>query len=81
MITYVATYNIDIKYSLNATFDILSTRYIKYKFCESSIDKNKTICYLTIIANNRLHLRKLKTEGLHTLKKLGKVELVVGVGW
>lgn len=80
MRTYVATYNIDIKYSLNDMFDILSTRNIKYKFCESSADKNKTICYLTIIANNRLHLRKLKKEGLHTLKKLGKVELVVGVG-
>ena len=80
MRTYVATYNIDVKYSLNDTFDIFSTKNIKYKFCESKFDKNKSVCYLTIIANNRLHLRKLKREGLKNLKKLGKVELVVSVG-
>lgn len=80
MRTYVATYNIDCPYSLDKTFDILSDKNIKYKFCESSIDENKTICYLTIIAKNRLQMRFLKKEGLRKLKKLGKVDLVVGVG-
>lgn len=80
MRTYVATYNINCPYSLDKTFDILSDKNIKYKFCESSIDKNKTICYLTIIAKNRLQMRFFKKEGLRKLKKLGKVELVVGVG-
>lgn len=80
MRTFVATYNIDCPYSLDKTFDILSDKNIKYKFCESSIDKNKTICYLTIIAKNRLQMRFLKKEGLRKLKKLGKVDLVVGVG-
>lgn len=80
MRTFVATYNIDCPYSLDKTFDILSDKNIKYKFCESSIDKNKTICYLTIIAKNRLQMRFFKKEGLRKLKKLGKVDLVVGVG-
>ena len=80
MRTFVATYNIDCPYSLDKTFDILSDKNIKYKFCESNIDKNKTICYLTIIAKNRLQMRFFKKEGLRKLKKLGKVDLVVGVG-
>ena len=80
MRTYVATYNINCPYSLDKTFDIMSDKNIKYKFCESSVNKDNTICYLTIIAKNRLQIRKFKKEGLKNLKKLGKVELVVGVG-
>ena len=77
MRTYVATYSIDCPYSLDRFFDVRSSRNIKYKFVE---DNGNTICYLTIIANNRLHMRKLKREGLRKLKKLGKVVLIVGVG-
>lgn len=80
MRTYVATYNINCPYSLDKTFDIMPDKNIKYKFCESSVNKDSTICYLTIIAKNRLQLRKFKKEGLKNLKKLGKVELIVGVG-
>lgn len=79
MRTYVATYNIKTDFTLDKFFDIQNTKNIKYKFTNSKINDN-TICYLTIIANNRLHLRKLKKEGLKTLKKFGKVELIVGVG-
>ena len=77
MRTFVATYRIDTDYMMDKFFNIINTKNIKYKFVE---DNGKTICYLTIIANNRLHLRKLKKEGLKTIKKLGKVELIIGVG-
>lgn len=77
MRTYVATYRIDTDYMLDKFFNIINSKNIKYKFVE---DNGKTICYLTIIADNRLHLRKLKKEGLKTIKKLGRVELIVGVG-
>ena len=77
MRTYVATYTIDTAYSMDKFFNVSSTHNVKYKFSE---DKDKTLCYLTIIANNRLHLRKLKHDSLKTLKKYGKVELIVGVG-
>ena len=77
MRTFVATYRIDTDYSMNKFFNVMDSKNIKYKFCE---DNGKTICYLTIIANNRLHLRKLKREGLKTMRKYGKVELIIGVG-
>lgn len=78
MRTYVATYRIHTDYSLSKFFDVYSTKNIKYKFNEDK--DNNTICYLTLIANNRLHLRKLKRESIKTLKHFGKVELIVGVG-
>ena len=77
MRTFVATYKIDTDYSMNKFFDVINSKNIKYKFCE---DNGKTICYLTIIANNRLHLRKLKREGLKTMRKYGKVDMIIGVG-
>lgn len=77
MRTYVATYRINCDYSLNRFFNIINSKEIKYKFVE---DNGKTICYLTIIANNRIHLRKLKHDSMKVLKRLGKVELIVGVG-
>ena len=77
MRTYVATYRINCDYSLDKFFNIINSKEIKYKFVE---DNGKTICYLTIIANNRLHLRKLKRDSMKVLKRLGKVELIVGVG-
>ena len=77
MRTYVATYRINCDYSLNRFFNIINSKEIKYKFVE---DNGKTICYLTIIANNRLHLRKLKRDSMKVLKRLGKVELIIGVG-
>ena len=77
MRTYVATYRINCDYSLDRFFNIINSKEIKYKFVE---DNGKTICYLTIIANNRLHLRKLKRDSMKVLKRLGKVELIVGVG-
>lgn len=77
MRTYVATYTIDTPYSMDKFFDVNSTRNIKYKFIE---EREKTICYLTIIANNRLQLRKFKHDSLKILKKYGKVNLIVGVG-
>lgn len=77
MRTYVATYRINCDYSLDRFFNIINSKEIKYKFVE---DNGKTICYLTIIANNRLHLRKLKRDSMKVLKGLGKVELIVGVG-
>ena len=77
MRTYVATYRIDTDYMLDKFFNIINTKNIKYKFVEYN---GKTICYLTIIANNRLHLRKLKGDSMKVLKGLGKVELIVGVG-
>lgn len=77
MRTYVATYRINCDYSLDRFFNIINSKEIKYKFVE---DNGKTICYLTIIANNRLHLRKLKRDSMKVLKRLGKVELIIGVG-
>lgn len=77
MRTYVATLTIDTPYNLDKFFEVNSTPNIKYKFTE---ENNKTLCYLTIVANNRLHMRKLKHDSLKTLKKYGKVELIVGVG-
>lgn len=78
MRTFVATYRVGCEYSLDRFFDIPNTKEIKYKFDEAK-DGN-TICYLTIIANNRLELRILKQKALKVLKGLGKVELIVGVG-
>ena len=77
MRTYVATYKIDTDYTLDKFFNVINTKNIKYKFCE---DNGKTICYLTIVATNRLEMRKLKRESLRTMKKLGKVEMIIGVG-
>lgn len=77
MRTFVATYRIDTDYMLDKFFNIINTKNIKYKFVE---DNGKTICYLTIIANNRLHLRKLKRDSMKVLKGLGKVKLIIGVG-
>lgn len=77
MRTYVATYRINCDYSMDRFFNIINSKEIKYKFVE---DNGKTICYLTIIANNRLHLRKLKRDSMKVLKRLGKVELIIGVG-
>lgn len=77
MRTYVATYRINCDYSLDRFFNVVNSKEIKYKFVE---DNGKTICYLTIIANNRLHLRKLKRDSMKVLKRLGKVELIIGVG-
>lgn len=79
MRTYVATYKIHTDYKIDKFFDVISTNDIKYKFSESKVD-NSTVCYLTLIAKNRLHLRKLKKESLKTLKHFGKVELIIGVG-
>lgn len=80
MRTFVGTYNVKTQYTINKFLGIASTKNVKYKFAESNIKEDTIICYLTIIANNRLQLRKFKKEGLRTLKKLGKVELVIGVG-
>lgn len=77
MRTYVATLYIDTPYSMDKFFDVNSTRNIKYKFAS---ENDKTLCYLTIIASNRLQLRKLKHDSIKVLKKYGKVELIVGVG-
>ena len=77
MRTYVATYKIYTDYTIGKFFDVMSTKNIKYKFVEES---DHTICYLTLLANNRIHLRKLKRESMKTLKHFGKVELIVGVG-
>lgn len=77
MRTFVGTYRVGCSYSLDKFFDIPNTKEIKYKFVE---EHGITICYLTIIANNRLELRVLKRKALKVLKGLGKVELIVGVG-
>ncbi len=79
MRTYVATYKIYTPFSLDKVFDIPFSKNIKYKFDEDTMSEN-TICYLTIIANNRLELRKFKHEAKKVLKGLGKVELIIGVG-
>lgn len=79
MRTYVATYKLYVPYSLDRYFDVPHNKAIKYKFDEDSTSKN-TICYLTIVAHNRLEMRKLKKESLKVLKGFGKVELIVGVG-
>lgn len=79
MRTYVATYKIYTPFSLDKVFDIPFSKNIKYKFDEDKTSEN-TICYLTIVANNRLELRKFKHEAKKVLKGLGKVELIIGVG-
>lgn len=76
MRTFVATYKIYDSYDTKLK-DALINRNIKYKFVEQD---EYTLCYLTIIANNRLQMRKYKKEGLTNLKKMGKVELIVSVG-
>ena len=77
MRTFVGTYKVYSKHSIDKFLKIYDTKNIKYKFIE---ENDYIICYLTIIANNRLGLRKYKKEGLKTIKYLGKVELIVGVG-
>lgn len=79
MRTYVATYKIYSVFDESKYKDVLNSRNIKYKFVSDTLTEN-TICYLTIIANNRLQLRKFKKESLKVLKGLGRVELIVGVG-
>ena len=79
MRTYVATYKLYLPYSLEREFDKPLDRSMKYKFEKSSTDDN-TICYVTLIASNRLQLRFLKKKNNKYLKGLGKVELIVGVG-
>lgn len=80
MRTYVATYKLHIPYSLDRYFEVPHNRAIKYQFEESAISKD-TICYLTIVAHNRLELRKFKKEALKVLKGFDKkVELIIGVG-
>ena len=76
MRTYVATYRI---YKPIIKDELYSTRNVKYKFTPDG-DTDNLICYLTLIANNRLQMRKLKKESFKKLKGLGKVELIVGVG-
>lgn len=80
MRTYVATYKLHIPFSLDRFFDVPHNRAIKYKFDEDSISEN-TICYVTIVAHNRLELRKYKQEVKKVLKGFDKkVELIIGVG-
>lgn len=78
MRTFVATYKLYNKDSKN-DFNIKANKNIKYQFVEKE-NEDYSLCYLTIIGNNRLHIRKLKKEGLNNLKKIGKVELIVSVG-
>ena len=79
MRTYVATYKIYNVFDNDKYKDVLNSRNIKYKFVSDTLTEN-TICYLTIIANNRLQLRKFQRESLKVMKGFGKVELIVGVG-
>ncbi len=79
MRTYVATYKLDKPFSLDFEFEKPLSREIKYKFEESTTD-NKTIIYVTIVANNRVQMRFLKKKNNKYLKGLGKVELIIGVG-
>ena len=80
MRTYVATYKLHVPYSMDRYFDVPHNKAIKYKFDEDSQSKN-TICYLTIVAHNRLELRKFKKEALKVLKGFDKkVELIIGIG-
>lgn len=79
MRTYVATYKLDKPFSLEFEFKKPLSRETKYKFEESTTD-NKTIIYVTIVAQNRLQMRFLKKKNNKFLKGLGKVELIVGVG-
>lgn len=79
MRTFVGTYKLDKEYSLDFEFNKPLSREIKYKFEKNTID-DKTIVYVTIVAQNRVHLRLLKAKNKKYLKGLGKVELIVGVG-
>lgn len=79
MRTFIGTYKIYTDYTMNKFFNVYNTREVKYKF-ESDKEGKNTICYLTIIANNRLQLRKLKKQSVKKLKGFGKVELIIGVG-
>lgn len=80
MRTFVATYKLHIPYSLERYFDVPLNRAIKYKFDEDTISEN-TICYVTIVAHNRLELRKYKQEVKKVLKGFDKkVELIIGIG-
>ena len=79
MRAYVATYKLNKPFSLEFEFKKPLSREIKYKFEESKTD-NKTIIYVTIVAQNRVHLRLLKTKNKKFLKGLGKVDLIIGVG-
>lgn len=81
MRTFIGTYKIN-GHNYNDEYlekysTINSNKYIKYKFIN---DKECVICYLTLIAKNRLHLRKLKRDSLSVIKNIGKVSLIVSVG-
>ena len=79
MRTYVATYKIYTDFDKVDVKDVLNTKNIKYKFVKDTIS-DYTLCYLTIVSNNRLQMRKYKKDSLRIMKGLGKVELIVGVG-
>lgn len=79
MRTYVATYKIYVPFTLEREFDKPLDKQMKYKFEKSNTDDN-TICYVTLLAQNRLQLRLLKAKNKKYLKGLGKVELIIGVG-
>ena len=79
MRTYVATYKLNKDFTLDFEFNKPLMKEIKYKFEKNTLD-NKTIVYVTIVAQNRLQLRYLKQKNKKYLKSLGKVELVIGIG-
>ena len=79
MRTYVATYKLNKDFTLDFEFNKPLGKEIKYKFEKNTLD-NKTIVYVTIVAQNRLQLRYLKQKNKKYLKSLGKVELVIGIG-
>lgn len=79
MRTYVATYKIYVPFTLEREFDKPLDKQMKYKFEKSNTD-DYTICYVTLLAQNRLQMRFLKKKNNKYLKGLGKVELIVGVG-
>lgn len=79
MRTYVATYKLNKDYTLDFEFNKPLMKEIKYKFEKNTLD-NKTIIYVTIVAQNRLQMRFLKKKNNKYLKGLGKVELIIGVG-
>lgn len=79
MRTYVATYKLNKDFTLDFEFNKPLSKEIKYKFEKNTLD-NKTIVYVTIVAQNRLQMRYLKQKNKKYLKGLGKVELIIGVG-
>lgn len=76
MRTYVATYNVDNKYSNKLTN--VNLKEIKVKYAKGL--SGNIVAYVTLIGKNRFDLRGKRRSVEKLLKKEGKIEKIVSIG-